>query len=102
MDEALSTSPQTASFDGSMPKQNLNNNKIKGGFTIQSMVKNIVSSGIGGGIGAYSAPNDKKLEGFIMGALSGVGASNFGGISHSAVNLVKNMINAPKVIDKTI
>lgn len=37
-----------------------------------------------------------------MGALSGVGASNFGGISHSAVNLVKNMINAPKVIDKTI
>lgn len=101
MDEASSTSPQTASFDGSMPKQNLNN-KIKGGFTIQSMVKNIVSSGIDGGIGTYSTSEDKKLEGFIMGALSGVGASNFGGISHSAVNLVKNMINAPKVIDKTI
>lgn len=64
--------------------------------------KNIVSSGIGGGIGAYSAPEDKKLEGFIIGALGGMGASNFGGISHSAVNLVKNMIKTPKGIDKAI
>lgn len=82
--------------------QSLNNNKMKGGFTTQAMVKNIVSSGIGGGIGAYSAPEDKKLEGFIIGALGGMGASNFGGISHSAVNLVKNMIKAPKGIDKAI
>lgn len=28
--------------------------------------------------------------------------SNFGGISHSAINLVKNMIKTSKVIDKTI
>ena len=100
--EASSTSPQTAPFRGSMPKQNLNNDKIKDGFTTQGMVKNIVSSGIGGGIGAYSAPEDKKLEGFIIGALGGMGASNFGGISHSAVNLVKNMIKTPKGIDRAI
>ena len=87
---------------GIIQKQSLNNNKMKGGFTTQAMVKNIVSSGIGGGIGAYSAPNDKKLEDFIIGALGGMGASNFGGISHSAVNLVKNMIKTPKGIDKTI
>ncbi|PKZ29857.1 hypothetical protein CYJ41_02910 [Campylobacter ureolyticus] len=87
---------------GIIQKQSLNNNKMKGGFTTQAMVKNIVSSGIGGGIGAYSAPNDKKLEGFIIGALGGMGASNFGGISHSAVNLVKNMIKTPKGIDKAI
>ena len=100
--EASSTSPQTAPFRGSMPKQNLNNDKIKDGFTTQGMVKNIVSSGIGGGIGAYSAPEDKKLEGFIIGALGGMGASNLGGISHSAVNLVKNMIKTPKGIDRAI
>ena len=85
-----------------IPQNTLNNNKMKGGFTTQAMVKNIVSSGIGGGIGAYSAPEDKKLEGFIIGALGGMGASNFGGISHSAVNLVKNMIKTPKGIDKAI
>ena len=37
--EASSTSPQTGSFDDSMPKQNLNNNKMKGGFTTQAMAK---------------------------------------------------------------
>ena len=78
------------------------NNKMKGGFTTQAMAKNIVAGGIGGGIGAYSAPEDKKLEGFIIGALGGMGASNFGEISHSAVNLVKNMIKTPKGIDKAI
>ena len=88
--------------ENNIPQNTLNNNKMKGGFTTQAMVKNIVSSGIGGGIGAYSAPNDKKLEGFIIGALGGMGASNFGGISHSAVNLVKNMIKTPKGIDKAI
>ncbi|MCZ6132739.1 hypothetical protein O6B42_02425 [Campylobacter ureolyticus] len=76
--------------------------RMKGGFITQAMAKNIVAGGIGGGIGAYSAPNDKKLEGFIIGALGGMGASNFGGISHSAVNLVKNMIKTPKGIDKAI
>ncbi|EPH08812.1 hypothetical protein HMPREF9309_01005 [Campylobacter ureolyticus ACS-301-V-Sch3b] len=75
---------------------------MKGGFTTQAMAKNIVAGGVGGGIGAYSAPEDKKLEGFIIGALGGMGASNFGGISHSAVNLVKNMIKTPKGIDKAI
>lgn len=65
--EASSTSPQTAPFRGSMPKQNLNNDKIKDGFTTQSMAKNIVAGGIGRGIGAYSAPSDKKLEGFVIG-----------------------------------
>ena len=42
---------------------------MKGGFTTQAMAKNIVAGGVGGGIGAYSAPDDKKLEGFIIGAL---------------------------------
>ena len=94
--------PNGLSNADNIPQNTLNNNKMKGGFTTQAMVKNIVSSGIGGGIGAYSAPNDKKLEGFIIGALGGMGASNFGGISHSAVNLVKNMIKTPKGIDKAI
>ena len=94
--------PNGLSNADNIPQNTLNNNKMKGGFTTQAMVKNIVSSGIGGGIGAYSAPNDKKLEDFIIGALGGMGASNFGGISHSAVNLVKNMIKTPKGIDKTI
>ena len=85
-----------------IPQNTLNNNKMKGGFTTQAMAKNIVAGGVGGGIGAYSAPEDKKLEGFIIGALGGMGASNFGGISHSAVNLVKNMIKTPKGIDKAI
>lgn len=85
-----------------IPQNTLNNNKMKGGFTTQAMAKNIVAGGVGGGIGAYSAPEDKKLEGFIIGALGGMGTSNFGGISHSAVNLVKNMIKTPKGIDKAI
>lgn len=100
--ELTSSHPPLTSNADTIPKNTLNNNKMKGGFTTQAMVKNIVSSGIGGGIGAYSAPNDKKLEGFIIGALGGMGASNFGGISHSAVNLVKNMIKTPKGIDKAI
>ena len=94
--------PNGLSNTDNIPQNTLNNNKMKGGFTTQAMAKNIVSSGIGGGIGAYSAPEDKKLEGFIIGALGGMGASNFGGISHSAVNLVKNMIKTPKGIDKAI
>ena len=88
--------------ENNIPQNTLNNNKMKGGFTTQAMAKNIVAGGVGGGMGAYSAPNDKKLEGFIIGALGGMGASNFGGISHSAVNLVKNMIKTPKGIDKAI
>ena len=94
--------PNGLSNADNISQNTLNNNKMKGGFTTQAMAKNIVSSGIGGGIGAYSAPEDKKLEGFIIGALGGMGASNFGGISHSAVNLVKNMIKTPKGIDKAI
>ena len=53
--EASSTSPQTAPFRGSMPKQNLDNDKIKDGFTTQGMAKNIIVSEIGGEIRAYLA-----------------------------------------------
>ena len=53
--EASSTSPQTAPFRGSMPKQNLNNDKIKDGFTTQGVAKNIIVSEIGGEIRAYLA-----------------------------------------------
>lgn len=35
---------------------------MKGGFTTQSMVNNIVAGGIGGGIGTYLTSDDKKLE----------------------------------------
>ncbi|MCZ6159020.1 hypothetical protein [Campylobacter ureolyticus] len=100
--ELTSSHPPLTSNADTIPKNTLNNNKMKGGFTTQAMAKNIVAGGVGGGIGAYSAPEDKKLEGFIIGALGGMGASNFGGISHSAVNLVKNMIKTPKGIDKAI
>ena len=100
--ELTSSHPSLTSNADNIPQNTFNNDKMKGGFTTQAMAKNIVAGGIGGGIGAYSAPEDKKLEGFIIGALGGMGASNFGEISHSAVNLVKNMIKTPKGIDKAI
>ena len=42
-----------------------------------------------------------KNEGFTIRVLGGMGASNFGGISGSVVNLVKNMIKTLKEIDKS-
>ena len=56
--------------ENNIPQNTLSNNKMKGGFTTQAMAKNIVAGGVGGGIGAYSAPSDKKLEGFTIGAWS--------------------------------
>ena len=54
--------PNGLSNADNIPQNTLNNNKMKGGFITQAMAKNIVPGGVGGGIGAYSAPEDKKME----------------------------------------